>query len=183
MAATSQQSPPQKSPSADSVVTAVPGSPSTAGSGRLVKGVAALLAVVIAVVATFGLTRPAAVPQSFTPLSGLVALKAMAAEAVPYDAAIAAPLPTLIEFYADWCTTCQGMSSTVAQLHEQYGEEISFVMLDIDDPRWASQVADYGASGVPQFTLLDADHQAVDTLVGKVPKSIFQGLFAKVLSL
>jgi len=146
------------------------------------KWVGAALALVLAIVATVGLTRPAAAPQSFTPLSGLVTLKAMAAEAIPYESAIATPQPTLIEFYADWCTTCQGMSSTVAQLHEQYGDQVSFVMLDIDDPRWASQVAAYGASGVPQFTLLDAAHQEVDTLIGKVPKPIFQNLFAQVLT-
>ncbi|MEO1591005.1 MAG: thioredoxin domain-containing protein [Cyanobacteria bacterium J06632_22] len=154
-------------------------SPRPAVSAKLV---AACIAVVLAVVATFALTRPTATPQSFTPLSGLVALKAMAAEAVPYDSAIASPQPTLIEFYADWCTTCQGMSSTVAQLHEQYGDQVNFVMLDIDDPRWASQIAAYGASGVPQFTLLDSTHHEVDTLVGKVPKPIFQNLFAQVLT-
>ncbi len=154
----------------------------TTDSNFPTKVVAACAAVIVAVLATLALTRPAAAPQSFTPLSGLVALKAMAAEAVDYEAAIASPQPTLIEFYADWCTTCQGMSGTVAQLHEQYGDQINFVMLDIDNPRWSSQVAAYGASGVPQFTLLDATHQEVDTLVGKVPKPIFQTLFSQVLT-
>ena len=144
--------------------------------------IAVCMGVIVAVVATLGLTRPAAAPQSFTPLSGLVALKAMAADAVPYEAAIASPQPTLIEFYADWCTTCQGMSGTIAQLHDQYADQINFVMLNIDDPRWAQQVATYGASGVPQFTLLDATQQEVDTLVGKVPKPIFQTLFAQVVT-
>jgi len=142
----------------------------------------ALVATVLAIVATILLTRPAATVMSMTPLSGLITLQSMAAESVPYKAALANQKPTLIEFYADWCTTCQSMSSTVNALHEQYGEQVNFVMLNIDDPQWAAEVADFGASGVPQFTLLDSGHQSVKTWVGKVPKLIFTDTFDKVLS-
>lgn len=142
-----------------------------------------LLGSVLAIVATVLLTRPAANVMSMTPLSGLMTLKSMAAEAMPYEGALANKKPTLIEFYADWCTTCQSMSATVNALHEQYGEQVNFVMLDIDDPRWADEVTDFGASGVPQFTLLNSDHQSVKTWVGKVPKSIFTAAFDQTLNL
>ncbi|MEO0349965.1 MAG: thioredoxin domain-containing protein [Cyanobacteria bacterium P01_A01_bin.15] len=143
----------------------------------LIKLVGVVVVAVVAVVVTLLITRPAATTSSFTPLSGLMTLKATAADSVLYGDAIASPNPILIEFYADWCTTCQGMSSTMADLHQQYGQGINFVMLDIDDPQWATQIADYGASGVPQFTLLDAHHSEVKTWVGKVPKSILANVF------
>lgn len=139
------------------------------------------IAIATALLVTLVITRPAATVASFTPLSGLMTLKSMAAEAVPYGDAIASTKPTLIEFYADWCTTCQGMASTMADLHQQYGDTINFVMLDIDDPQWAGQVADYGASGVPQFTVLDAHHSEVNTWVGKVPKTILANVFDQLL--
>ena len=145
------------------------------------KLVGAVVAVVAAVLVTVLITRPAATTSSFTPLSGLMTLKTMAAESMPYGDAIASPQPTLIEFYADWCTTCQGMSSTMAALQQQYGDSINFVMLDIDDPQWAGQVNDYGASGVPQFTLLDAHHSEVKTWVGKVPKIILANVFDQLI--
>ena len=135
----------------------------------------------MAILVTWLITRPAAATTSFTPLSGLMTLKAMAGETMPYDVAIASPEPTFIEFYADWCTTCQGMSSIVADLHHQYGDSINFVMLDIDDPQWVSQIVDYGASGVPQFTLLDSHNSEVKTWVGKVPKSILTNVFDQLL--
>lgn len=140
-----------------------------------------LAAIFIAGFATFFLTRPAETVVSYTPLSGLITLKAMAAKAVPYEDAIAAPKPTLIEFYADWCTTCQAMSPTVDGLHQDYAGRLNFVMLDIDKPQWAPQVAKYGASGVPQFTLLNAAHQDVKTFVGKVPKSILKDYLDQIL--
>ena len=142
----------------------------------------ALGIVAIAAFATFMLTRPAAAVMSMTPLSGLMTLKATAVEAMPYDAALASQKPTLIEFYADWCTTCQSMSSTIASLHEQNGTQINFVMIDIDEPQWASEIESFGASGVPQFTLLDSDHESVKTWVGKVPKPIFKRFFDQMLS-
>lgn len=139
--------------------------------------------VIVAIATTLLITRPAQVTSvSMTPLSGLMALKTMATESVPYDTAIASDKPTLIEFYADWCTTCQSMATTVSGLHQQYGNQINFVMIDIDQPQWAEQIAAYGASGVPQFTLLDAQHQAVNTWVGKVPKPIFSDTLQQLLS-
>ncbi|MEL6468770.1 MAG: hypothetical protein AAFQ74_03510 [Cyanobacteria bacterium J06623_4] len=74
------------------------------------------------------------------------------------------------------------MSSTIASLHEQYGTQINFVMIDIDEPQWASEIESFGASGVPQFTLLDSDHESVKTWVGKVPKPIFKRFFDQMLS-
>ena len=144
-------------------------------------GVIALVTLTV-IMATLSLTKPAATPLSATPLSGLVGLKRMAAVTMPYENAIASPNPTLIEFYADWCTTCQSMSPTVESLHQQYGEQINFVMLDIDDPQWAEQIAQYSATGVPQFTLLDATNESVETWVGKVPKPIFAQAIAQAIS-
>ncbi|MEO1391092.1 MAG: thioredoxin domain-containing protein [Cyanobacteria bacterium J06634_6] len=140
-----------------------------------------VIALLFAALATLLLTRPAASVMSMTPISGLVTLKAMAAESIPYEQAIANQKPTLIEFYADWCTTCQSMSATVDELHQQYSDQVNFVMLNIDDPQWARQVADFHASGVPQFTLLSSNQQSVNTWVGKVPKPIFKTAFAEVL--
>ena len=141
-----------------------------------------MVVAVVAVVVTLLITRPAAATtSSFTPLSGLMTLKATAADSVLYGDAIASPNPMLIEFYADWCTTCQSMSATVDELHQQYSDQVNFVMLNIDDPQWARQVADFHASGVPQFTLLSSNQQSVNTWVGKVPKPIFKTAFAEVL--
>ncbi|MBT9315127.1 thioredoxin domain-containing protein [Leptothoe spongobia] len=154
---------------------------SSTSTSPLMKLAGVIIAVVAAVMVTLLITRPVETASSFTPLSGLMTLKTMAAESMSYGDAIASPQPTFIEFYADWCTTCQGMSTTIADLHQQYGDHINFVMLDIDDPQWAAQVADYGASGVPQFTLLDGYHSEVKTWVGKVPKPILANVFDQLL--
>ena len=147
---------------------------------KLWGAIASILLTVVA--ATFFLTQPAVRTSSMTPLSGLVHLKQMATAAMPYEQAIASQNPTLIEFYADWCTTCQSMSTTIENLYLQYGAQVNFVMLDIDDPQWAEQIAQYGATGVPQFTLLDRAEQSIETWVGKVPEPIFSQTFDRLLA-
>ncbi|MEO1094156.1 MAG: thioredoxin domain-containing protein [Cyanobacteria bacterium J06638_28] len=131
----------------------------------------------IAVVAIFAiaaifLTRPVTSLQSLSPVSGLMTLKAAAQTAMPYEVAIANPQPTLIEFYADWCTTCQAMAPTLQSVHEQFGDRTNFVMLNIDDPQWQPQIKQFGVSGVPHLVLLNGDQTSADAFIGKVPKSV-----------
>ncbi|NEO27294.1 MAG: thioredoxin fold domain-containing protein [Kamptonema sp. SIO4C4] len=104
-------------------------------------------------------------------------LKQMAKQSIPYEVALNNSKPTLIEFYADWCTTCQKMASTVHNLPMIEDEKVNLVMLNIDDPQWGSLMTNYQVRGVPKFIILDADGNIQDTLIGRVPKSIFLDVF------
>ena len=127
------------------------------------------------------LSRSAEVTSgSNSTLAGLATMRNMIGESVPWDVAIGNRNPIIIEFYADWCTTCQGMAPIVNEMHHKYGDEINLVMLDIDEPRWAQQVEEFGVTGVPQFTFLDSNHEMVKTLVGRVPEKVFDDVLAKL---
>ena len=140
-----------------------------------------LIAIAISLTINISLPNPAlAFGQS--PLSGLITLKALAENSIPYPAAIANGKPTLIEFYADWCTTCQGMSATIQNLEEKYGDRVNLVMLDIDDPQWDRLVQQYRVTGIPQYTFLDESQETLDTVVGKVPQSIMERFFEQLVS-
>ena len=119
-------------------------------------------------------------PAHASSLAGLMALKSMSQEAVPYEVAISTSKPTVLEFYADWCSTCQSMAPMIQKLHEQYQNKINFVMLNIDDPQWLSQVEYYQVSGVPQLTVLDRHDAVVQTWVGRVPQPIVTELLARL---
>ena len=127
------------------------------------------------------LSRSAEVTSgSNSTLAGLATMRSMIVESVPWDVAIDNKNPILIEFYADWCTTCQGMAPVVNEMHHKYGDTINLVMLDIDEPRWAQQVEEFGVTGVPQFTFLDSNHEMVKTLVGRVPEKVLDDVLAKL---
>ena len=105
-------------------------------------------------------------------LNGLINLKQMAKEATPYQIAVNDNKPIFLEFYADWCTTCQSMAITVNKLHQKYNDQIDFVMINIDDPQWQEQIKEYQVTGIPQFNILDTQHHNIKTFIGKVPRSI-----------
>jgi thiol-disulfide isomerase/thioredoxin len=115
------------------------------------------------------------------PGAGLTTLRAMAAESVPYEEALDNSLPTLVEFYADWCTSCQAIAPTLDKLHDRYGSQLNFVMLNVDNPQWRPLLKQYRVQGVPQFLFLNRDRVVVKTLVGLVPEPVLERLFEQLV--
>jgi thiol-disulfide isomerase/thioredoxin len=128
----------------------------------------------------FWTTRMDGAATSTSSLTGLVAIKNMAQQSISYEIALANNKPTLLEFYADWCTTCQSMAPVLSKLHQEYGDRINFVMLNIDRPEWAQQLKQYGVTGIPQITFLDRGEEVVQTVVGRVPKTTLEEIMNKL---
>jgi thioredoxin-like negative regulator of GroEL len=124
---------------------------------------------------------PAAMALDASPLSGLITLKNLAKSAIPYQEAIANSKPTLLEFYADWCNTCQGMSGTIERLDRKYGDRVNLVMLNVDDPQWDNLAQEFKVTGIPQYNFLDAEENKIESFIGKVPQSILAQTFEKLI--
>ncbi|MBP0026908.1 thioredoxin domain-containing protein [Roseofilum sp. Guam] len=127
--------------------------------------------VLMAVFAYFFLLpkSPALLPSSLT---GLQQLKASVQIAVPYRIALNNSLPTVIEFYADWCTTCQAMAPTVWQIEKEYEHKINWVMINIDRPEYTHLIEEYNVQGVPQFIFFNTQQVVQEILIGKIPSSL-----------
>jgi thiol-disulfide isomerase/thioredoxin len=106
----------------------------------------------------------------------------MAQQSVPYESALTNGKPTLVEFYADWCSSCQSLAPSIAKFHEQYGSQVNFVMLNVDDSQWRPLMQQYQVMGVPQFFFITSSRRVVKTLVGRVPESILAQLFEQLLN-
>ncbi len=134
--------------------------------------------VVVLVGGFFVATGPYVPPTTTTSsVSGLATLKGMAKQSVPFPVALANGKPTLLEFYANWCSTCQFMAPSLEKLHDKYGEQVNFVMLDVDDPQFEPQLLEYDVNGLPQITFLSANATDSKTLVGMIPeRAIAQNL-------
>lgn len=142
----------------------------------------AIALITLFAVTTFLISRTTQVQALTSPVAGLMHLKAMEKVAMPYEEAIANGKPTFLEFYADWCSSCQAMAQPVEAFRDRYGDEVNFVMLDIDDPAQAERVAEYSVTGVPHFIVLDSVQGIQESLVGRVPSGILAQTFDKLLS-
>ncbi len=99
-------------------------------------------------------------------------LAAQAATATPIEVAIINGKPTLMEFYADWCTSCQAMAGDLAELKKEYKEQVNFVMLNVDNTKWLPEMVNYKVDGIPHFVFLGQDGKAIAQSLGEQPRSI-----------
>ena len=104
--------------------------------------------------------------------SPAASLSEMAEAAIPLDAALANGKPTLIEFYANWCTSCQAMAPNMQQLKTDYGKRVNFVMLNVDNTKWLPEMLNYRVDGIPHFEFLSGDSLEKGTAIGEIPRVV-----------
>ncbi|MDJ1184867.1 thioredoxin family protein [Roseofilum casamattae] len=132
---------------------------------RLRNLLVALAAIVLAVALFLGL-------QTKNPSASLSEL---AETSTPLDVALNNSKPTLMEFYANWCLSCQTMVPDMVSLRESYGDRLNFVMLNVDNSKWLPEMDTYRVDGIPHFVFLDSEGQPVAETIGELPKSILAG--------
>jgi thiol-disulfide isomerase/thioredoxin len=99
-------------------------------------------------------------------------LSELAESAVPLEAALTNGKPTLMEFYANWCTSCQAMAQDMSDLKAQYDDRMNFVMLNVDNTKWLPEMLHYRVDGIPHFVFLNASGEAIASTIGEQPRSI-----------
>lgn len=99
-----------------------------------------------------------------------VSLKDLSAAAIPYEVAISNGLPTVVEFYADWCEVCKELAPDVYKVEQQYKDRVNFVMLNVDNTNWEQELDEFGVEGIPHFVFLDNKGNEEGFVVGRLPR-------------
>ncbi|MBW4664931.1 MAG: thioredoxin family protein [Chroococcus sp. CMT-3BRIN-NPC107] len=101
-----------------------------------------------------------------------VTLTALAATSTPLEVAMSNGKPTLMEFYADWCGSCQAMAPDIAQLEKEYSKSVNFVMLNVDNTKWLPEILQYRVDGIPHFVFSAKNGKEIAQTIGKQPYDI-----------
>ena len=101
-----------------------------------------------------------------------VSLTTLDEQSTPIEVALGNGKPTLMEFYANWCTSCQAMAPNIAQLKQQYPESVNFVMLNVDNTKWLPEILKYRVDGIPLFVFLNKEGEAIAQTIGEQPRTV-----------
>ena len=69
-------------------------------------------------------------------------------------------------FYAEWCEVCKKMAPGVSQLRKEYGKDINFVFINVDNPKWEKYIKKMNVNGIPQINLFDNQSKLEKTFIG-----------------
>ncbi len=145
----------------ESIVASQEKSASTLGA-RLRNLVIVLVATVLCVALFLGLRTE----------TNSVSLTTLAQESTPLEVALGNGKPTLMEFYANWCSVCQAMAPDIEQLKQQYADSVNLVMLNVDNTKWLPEVLKYRVDGIPHFVFLNSKGEAIAQTIGQQPRTL-----------
>ncbi len=88
--------------------------------------------------------------------------------------------PTFLEFYAEWCEVCKEMAPKVADIKDEYKDDINFVFLNVDNPKWENYIKKFNVSGIPQINLFDSKADLEDTFIGRQDEKLIKKSLANL---
>ncbi|MBD1834614.1 thioredoxin family protein [Cyanobacteria bacterium FACHB-472] len=138
--------------------------PPADGGKRIRNFLIAMVAIILTVALFFGLRTE----------TSLVSLDAQAETSTPLEVALSNGKPTLMEFYANWCTSCQAMAKDLGELKQEYADAVNFVMLNVDNNKWLPEMLRYRVDGIPHFVYFGKNGEAIAQTLGEMPRPIMQ---------
>ncbi|MBC7997393.1 MAG: tetratricopeptide repeat protein [Leptolyngbya sp.] len=74
--------------------------------------------------------------------------------------------PTVIDFYAPWCQPCKQMNTLLDKVKSTYGDRVSFMRVDVDDPNNEKIIDQYEVSPIPTIVFLNPEGEVVTFSIG-----------------
>ena len=88
-------------------------------------------------------------------------------------------LPVLIDFWAPWCGPCRAIAPLVEEISSSYAGKIKVGKMNVDENQ--STTMKFGIRSIPTLIMFKGG-EAVDQIIGAVPKSEIERVVEKSLS-
>ena len=89
-----------------------------------------------------------------------------------------ASLPTVVDFWAEWCGPCRAIAPIVKELAGKYADQVQIVKMNVDENPQVP--ARYGVRAIPTL-LAFSGGQVVEQLQGARPKAVIEEMVQKLV--
>ncbi|EJF07542.1 thioredoxin [Thiovulum sp. ES] len=86
---------------------------------------------------------------------------------------------TLVDFWAPWCGPCRMIAPIIEELAEEYDGKAKIAKVNTDEEQQTA--IQFGIRSIPTLIIFK-DGQAVDQIIGAVPKQVFSSKLEAVLN-
>ena len=87
-------------------------------------------------------------------------------------------IPSMVDFWAEWCGPCKKVGPVVEELAAEYDGKIKIAKMDVDNNRQTP--AKFGIRNIPTLILFKGG-EVVNTIVGAQPKTSIEDELKKLL--
>jgi len=87
------------------------------------------------------------------------------------DQVVKAELPTVVDFWAEWCGPCQKVGPIIEELGAEYQGKVQFAKLDVDGNAVTATM--YAVMSIPTVMLFK-DGDVVDKMIGVRSKADYK---------
>ncbi|KAJ1618823.1 hypothetical protein T492DRAFT_1090146 [Pavlovales sp. CCMP2436] len=121
---------------------------------------------------------------AFSTAMGAPTLESMVAVSTPLNVAVASGRPIVMEFYGNACPHCRKAAKSLRAVEESaiHDKGVSWVMVNIDDPRMAPVWQMYRVDEIPHFEFFNAKGDEVGFEVGDVESSRVEARIAEAMA-
>ena len=108
------------------------------------------------------------------PVTAVEILFSMEKQSAPLTAIGNNGKPTVIDFWAPWCSNCKVAAPTLQAVEKQYGDKVNFIMVNGDDGRNWPLIQLFGVDAIPHLALLSDEGEVETALIGPMSRNVLR---------
>ncbi|KAL7526987.1 hypothetical protein ACHAWF_001994 [Thalassiosira exigua] len=116
------------------------------------------------------------------PVTAVEILQTMEKQSSPLTAIGNNGKPTVIDFWAPWCSNCKVTAPTLQAVEQEYGDRVNFIMVNGDDGRNWPLIQLFGVDAIPHLAFVSGEGDVETALIGPIPRTVLRADIDALLS-
>lgn len=108
------------------------------------------------------------------PVTAIEILASMQKQSAPLTAIGNNGKPTVIDFWAPWCSSCKVAAPTLQSVEQEYGDKVNFIMVNADDGKNWQYIQLFGVDAIPHLALLSGEGDVETALIGPTSRNVIR---------